>query len=96
MSSRNDGERDERRHRTFLVARFLLREARFPTSTSREVPNVVTLALLYTTAFVLGALWLMGHVSSYTLSAFIHVLLFLTILIVFLRAHSGRRPSEHL
>ena len=52
-----------------------------------------TLALLYTTAFVLGALWLMGNVSSYVLSTFLHITLIVTLLTILMRVHGGRRAG---
>ena len=53
-----------------------------------------TLALLYTAAFVLGALWLMGNVSSYVLSTFLHITLIVTLLVILMRTHGGRRSSR--
>ena len=61
----------------------------FPKGTS-----VFTLALLYTTAFVLAALWLMGNVSSYVLSTFLHITLIVTLLVVLMRVHGGRRTGS--
>jgi len=46
--------------------------------------------MLYTVAVVLGVLWLLGLVSSYTLGGFIHVLLVIAIVVVLLRVISGR------
>jgi hypothetical protein len=48
------------------------------------------IAMLYTVAVVLGVLWLLGLVSSYTLGGFIHVLLVIAIVVVLLRVISGR------
>jgi len=48
--------------------------------------------MLYTIAFVLIVLWLLGLVSSYTIGGFIHVLLIIAIIVVLLRIISGRKP----
>ena len=48
--------------------------------------------MLYTIAVVLILLWLLGMVSSYTMSGFIHILLVIAIIIVLLRVISGRKP----
>jgi hypothetical protein len=48
--------------------------------------------MLWTIAVVLALLWLLGVVSSYTLSGFIHLLLFLAIALVLIRVIQGRRP----
>lgn len=47
--------------------------------------------MLYTIAVVLIVLWLLGMVSSYTMSGFIHILLVVAIVMVLLRVISGRR-----
>lgn len=47
--------------------------------------------MLYTIAVVLVLLWLLGIVSSYTLSGFIHILLVIAIIVVLLRLISGRK-----
>lgn len=47
--------------------------------------------MLETLAVVLLILWLLGLVTSYTLGGFIHVLLFLAVVVVLLRVISGRR-----
>ena len=47
--------------------------------------------MLYTLAVVLIILWLLGVVSSYTMSGFIHVLLVVALVMVLLRLISGRR-----
>jgi hypothetical protein len=46
--------------------------------------------MLYTIAFVLLALWLLGIVTSYTMSGFIHVLLVIAIIVVLIRLIQGR------
>jgi hypothetical protein len=48
--------------------------------------------MLWLIAVVLAVLWLLGMVSSYTLSGFIHLLLFLAIALVLIRIIQGRRP----
>jgi len=48
--------------------------------------------MLWTIAVILIVLWLLGVVSSYTLSGFIHLLLVLAIVVVLLRVIQGRRP----
>ena len=46
--------------------------------------------MLYTIAVVLVILWLLGLVTSYTLGGFIHILLVIAIVMILLRAISGR------
>jgi len=48
--------------------------------------------MLYTIAVVLLILWLLGLVTSYTLSGFIHILLVIAIITVLLRVIQGRKP----
>lgn len=48
--------------------------------------------MLYTIAIILIILWLLGLVSSYTISGFIHVLLVIAIILILVRIISGRRP----
>lgn len=47
--------------------------------------------MLWTIALILGILWLLGLVSSYTMGGFIHVLLVIAIIIVVMRVIQGRR-----
>jgi hypothetical protein len=47
--------------------------------------------MLYTIAVVLNILWLLGLVSSYTMSGFIHVLLVIALVLVVMRLISGRK-----
>ena len=47
--------------------------------------------MLETIAVILLILWLLGMVSSYTMSGFIHILLVLAIVMVLLRIIQGRR-----
>jgi hypothetical protein len=48
--------------------------------------------MLWTIAVLLAVLWLLGIITSYTLSGFIHVLLFLAIAIILIRVIQGRTP----
>jgi hypothetical protein len=48
--------------------------------------------MLYTLAVVLILLWLLGMVSSYTISGMIHILLVIAIVVVLARIISGRKP----
>ena len=48
--------------------------------------------MLFTIAAVLIILWILGLVSSYTLSGFIHILLVVAIVVIVLRIISGRKP----
>jgi hypothetical protein len=48
--------------------------------------------MLYTIAVVLIILWLLGMVTSYTMSGFIHILLVVAIVMVLVNLISGRRP----
>jgi hypothetical protein len=48
--------------------------------------------MLWFIAVLLAVLWLLGMVSSYTLSGFIHILLFLAVALVLIRIIQGRRP----
>jgi hypothetical protein len=48
--------------------------------------------MLWIIAVVLALLWLLGVVTAYTLSGFIHLLLFLAIALVLIRVIQGRRP----
>lgn len=48
--------------------------------------------MLETIAIILLVLWILGMVSSYTLSGFIHLLLILAIVVVLIRVIQGRRP----
>jgi hypothetical protein len=47
--------------------------------------------MLWTIALVMGILWLLGMVSSYTMGGFIHILLVIAIVVVLLRVIQGRR-----
>lgn len=47
--------------------------------------------MLYTIALVLIVLWLLGLVSSYTMSGFIHILLVVAVIAILLRLIGGRK-----
>jgi hypothetical protein len=48
--------------------------------------------MLYTIAVVLIVLWLLGLVTSYTISGFIHVLLVVAVILVLVRLIQGKNP----
>ncbi len=48
--------------------------------------------MLWTIAIILVLLWLLGMVTTYTLSGFIHILLVLALVAVLIRIIQGRRP----
>ncbi len=48
--------------------------------------------MLWTIAIILLVMWLLGMITSYTLSGFIHILLVLAIIAVLVRIIQGRRP----
>jgi hypothetical protein len=48
-------------------------------------------AMLETLAVILVLMWLLGMVTSYTMSGFIHLLLLLALVVVVIRLLSGRR-----
>lgn len=45
-------------------------------------------------AVILLVLWLLGVVSSYTLSGFIHILLVIAIVLVLIRVIKGENPFK--
>jgi hypothetical protein len=47
--------------------------------------------MLYAIAVLLIIMWLLGMITSYTMSGFIHVLLVIAIVVVLVRVISGRR-----
>jgi hypothetical protein len=49
--------------------------------------------MLWTIFVILLVLWLLGVVSSYTLSGFIHLLLVLAIVVLLINLITGRRPA---
>lgn len=48
--------------------------------------------MLWTIASILLVMWLLGVITTYTVSGFIHVLLVVAIVIVLIRLIQGRRP----
>ena len=50
--------------------------------------------MLYTLAVILLVLWVLGLVSSYTIGGFIHLLLVVAVVMVFVSLISGRKPSS--
>jgi hypothetical protein len=48
--------------------------------------------MLYIIAVVMIILWLLGMVSSYTMSGFIHILLVIAVVVILVRLIRGRRP----
>lgn len=47
--------------------------------------------MLWTIAVILVVLWLLGLVTSYTMSGFIHILLVIAVVVVLLRIIQGRK-----
>ena len=47
--------------------------------------------MLYTIAFVMIVLWLLGLVTSYTMGGFVHILLVIAVVMVLVNLISGRR-----
>jgi len=48
--------------------------------------------MLWTIAFILVIMWLLGMVTSYTLGGFLHLLLVLAVIAVLIRIIQGRNP----
>ena len=48
--------------------------------------------MLWTFAVILVVLWLLGMITSYTISGFIHILLVVAVIVVLVRVIQGRRP----
>ena len=48
--------------------------------------------MLWTLALILIVLWLLGLITSYTASGFIHILLVVALVVVVIRLLQGRRP----
>ena len=46
--------------------------------------------MLWTIAIILIVLWLLGMITSYTLSGFIHILLVVALIVVLVRLIQGR------
>ncbi len=47
--------------------------------------------MLYYIAIILIVLWLLGLITSYTISGFIHILLVIAVIIVLVRVIKGRK-----
>ncbi len=47
--------------------------------------------MLWTLAIILVVMWLLGMITSYTMSGFIHILLVVAIVAVLIRVIQGRR-----
>jgi hypothetical protein len=47
--------------------------------------------MLYWIAVILIVLWLLGMVSSYTMSGFIHILLVIAVIVILVRIIQGRK-----
>jgi len=47
--------------------------------------------MLYFIAIVLLVLWLLGMVSAYTMSGFIHILLVIAVVVILVRVIQGRK-----
>jgi hypothetical protein len=56
------------------------------------IPGEEQKVMLLTLAVILLVLWLLGLVSSYTLSGFIHILLVVALVLFIASFVSGRRP----
>jgi hypothetical protein len=50
--------------------------------------------MLYTIAFVLVVLWLLGLVTSVTIGGFIHILLVIAVILFLVRVIQGRNPLQ--
>jgi len=48
--------------------------------------------MLWAIAVLLLAMWLLGMITSYTVSGFIHILLVVAVVVVLIRLIQGRRP----
>ena len=51
--------------------------------------------MLTTLIAILGGLWLLGMITSYTMGGFIHILLIAAVLILLLKTFWDRRPLAH-
>ena len=49
--------------------------------------------MLWTLAVVLVFMWLLGMITSYTMSGFIHILLVVALVVVLVRIIQGRRAT---
>lgn len=49
--------------------------------------------MLYAIAAVLIILWLLGMVSAYTMSGFIHILIVIAVIVILVKLFTGRRTA---
>lgn len=49
--------------------------------------------MLWTIALILGVLWILGLVSSYTMGGLIHILLVLAVIVILVQLIQGRRVT---
>ena len=49
--------------------------------------------MLWTIAVILLLMWLLGMITSYTMSGFVHILLVVALVVVLVRVIQGRRLS---
>ena len=49
--------------------------------------------MLWTIAVIVLLMWLLGMITSYTMSGFIHILLVVALVVVLVRVIQGRRLS---
>jgi hypothetical protein len=49
--------------------------------------------MLWTIAVILILMWLLGMITSYTMSGFVHLLLVVALVVVLVRVIQGRRLS---
>jgi hypothetical protein len=47
--------------------------------------------MLYAIAAILIILWLLGMVSAYTMSGFIHILIVIAVIVILVKLFTGRR-----
>jgi hypothetical protein len=59
---------------------------------SPDCPDKEESMLLYTLAVILLIAWLLGIVGTYTIGAFVHVLLVIAIVLFIIGFVTGRRP----
>jgi hypothetical protein len=50
--------------------------------------------MLYTIALVLFLLWLLGMITSYTISGFIHILLVIAVILVLIKIICGEKQID--
>jgi len=64
---------------------------RFRPGVHFKSPKERRIEMLWTIAIILGVLWLLGFVSSYTMGGLIHILLVIAIIVVLVNVIQGRR-----